>query len=153
MDLSLLIRRVRANTRDFTNSIFREEDIINYINEGIERISTIPELQGMVSLNNVSDAPNLLPNRYHHLLSTYATARCFEQDERHYESSRRMNEFEVKMGELREAIDSGDVIVTTVDPITGEEYEVENNTEHEYVVNVYYGRRDIDIDDGVDGVE
>ena len=30
-----LIRRVRSLTRDFSNAIFRESDIVDYINEGI----------------------------------------------------------------------------------------------------------------------
>ncbi len=117
-----LIRRVRSYTRDFSNSIFREQDIILYINEGINRIKqVIPELRKMPLLNNASDKVKMLPSEYHHLIAVYATARCFAQDERHYQATTHMNEFELKIDELKQNIEAGEVIIT--DPDTGESIE------------------------------
>lgn len=117
-----LIIRVRSYTRDFSNSIFREQDIILYINEGINRIKqVIPELRKMPLLNNASDKVKILPPEYHHLIAVYATARCFAQDERHYQATIHMNEFELKIDELKQNIEAGEVIIT--DPDTGEPIE------------------------------
>ncbi len=107
-----LIARVRSHTRDFNSSSFRVEDITNYINEGIERLQQlIKHLSGMTPLSSNSDVPILLPVAYHHLLAIYAAARCFAQDNRDYQASTLMNEFEVKVNELIQRIDAGEVAI------------------------------------------
>lgn len=108
-----LIRRVRSLTRDFSNSIFREQDIIDFINEGIDRFKQIiPELKGVEKLLANNQEVILIPEEYQHLLSVYATSRCFNQDERHYQAVNYMNEFETKLYSLKDSIDNGDVIIT-----------------------------------------
>jgi len=111
-----LIQRVRSMTRDFTNATFREQDIIEWINEGIERFAqVIPELKDLEPLLSNSKKPILIPPRYRHLLAVYATSRCFGQDERHYQSTTYMNEFEVKLDELKMAVESGDIVIKDED--------------------------------------
>lgn len=109
---SHIIARVRSNTRDFSNSIFRETDIVDFINEGIDRFKIIPELKSMEYLLTTLQEPALLPPEYHYLLAVYSTARCFGQDERHYQASTFMNEFEVKLEELKTGIDNGTIVIT-----------------------------------------
>ena len=46
-----LVNKVRVDARDFSNSIFREQDIILYINEAIDRVKqVIKECKPMVHL-------------------------------------------------------------------------------------------------------
>lgn len=116
MKLVELIRRTRSLTRDFTNSIFREQDIIDFINEGLNRFKqVIPEVKNAERLINRDSDVEYIPEEYQHLLSVYATSRCFGQDERHYQATTYMNEFEVKLDQLKQAIDNGDVIIKNPD--------------------------------------
>ena len=130
-----IVQRVRMLTRDFSNSIFREEDIIAFINEGIERFQQIiPELENLSYLTTNDSVPEMIPLRYHHLLAVYATSRCFGQDERHYQASTFMNEFEQKLDELNAKIQGGEIEI--IDPVTG--LPIESDNETEYVKNNYY---------------
>lgn len=133
-----IIQRVRALTRDFSNSIFREQDIIDFINEGINRFKqVIPELNGLERLLAQQQEPTLIPDQYHHLLAVYSASRCFGQDERHYQATTLMNEFEAKLDELKQAIENGDIQI--IDPDTGESIVTEN--ENDYVdLTPYWGR-------------
>lgn len=152
MNLSQLKLRVRSLTRDFTNSIYREQDIIDYINEAINRIKTImPELAGMTLLYGDNDTPIIFPEQYHHLLAVYCAARLHFQDEDAYQSSTLMNEFEVKMQELVTLVESGKIIL--VNPTTNQPVTLLSDVD--YVVDNYFFKRDddIDVDDGVEGVE
>lgn len=124
-----LIQRVRAVTRDLSNSIFREQDIVAFINEGIDRFKQyIPQLSKMSYLVENGTVPDYLPAQYHHLLAIYCSSRCFSQDERHYQSTTMMNEFETKLEELKAAIDGGYVII--IDPETGESVEEDGYVEY-----------------------
>lgn len=137
-----ITQRVRAYTRDLTNSIFREDDIIAFTNEGINRFKqTLPQLKSTPKLLAQNQEPYPIPEEYHHLLAVYSAARCFGQDERHYQATNMMNEFEVKLEELRQKVENGDIVI--VDPVTGEEIEVDSMLE--YVdLKAYWGskRRD-----------
>ena len=114
-----LIQRVRSMTRDFTNATFRENDIIDFINEGINRFKQIiPEVKKEELLLSNQQKLKYIPEEFQELLVIYSTSRCFSQDERHYQATTLMNEFEVKLDELREAIDNG--IHNILDPDTGE---------------------------------
>lgn len=143
-----IIQRVRSLTRDFSNSIFREQDIIDFINEAIDRFKIIPELKTLNYLLISQEVPVLLPPQYHYLLAIYATARCFGQDERHYQSTTHMNEFEVKLEELKSAIEGGEVIITdgngtAIEPIIAVDY---------VDLKPYWSNNNVDADDGVEGV-
>lgn len=142
MNRTQIVQKVRALTRDFSNSIFREQDIIDFINEGIDRCKQIiPELRTMTHLLTSQQEIKLLPPQYHHLLAVYSTSRCFGQDERHYQASTHMNEFEVKMDELKTAIANGEIII--VDD-SGNAIEVDVDVD--YVdLKPYWGRvREVD---------
>lgn len=107
-----ITQTVRNNTRDLTNSVFRLTDIVMFINEGVDRMKQIiPQLDGMLSLDVPEQVPNILPSKYHHLLALYATSRCFGQDERHYQATNFMNEFEVKVDEFRSKVENGEIIL------------------------------------------
>ena len=148
MKRSEIISRVRNLTRDLSNSIFREVDIIDYINEGVDRcVQVIPELSGMVHLTDNNDVPILLPTHYHHLLSVYTASRCFGQDERHYQATTFMNEFEQKLDELKMAIESGSVVIKNPDGSV-----VTRDLNSEYVKDVYFAPYYGDDDPGVEGV-
>lgn len=133
-----IIQRVRALTRDFSNSIFREQDIIDFINEGINRFKqVIPELKSTPKLLEKDQEPFPIPEHYQHLLAVYSASRCFGQDERHYQATTLMNEFEAKLDELKQAIGNGDIQI--IDPDTGESIVTEN--ENDYVdLTPYWGR-------------
>ena len=151
MNRLLLIQRVRNLTRDLSNSIFREIDIIDYINESIDRIKQVmPEFSGMFYLMGNEDVPSLLPSHYHHLLAVYATSRCFGQDERHYQATNFMNEFETKIDDLKNEINNGQIVITDVQgrPVV---------TAHTalYVSDNYFESRTgiIDLDNGGEDLE
>ena len=76
---------------------FRESDIINYLDEGIDRFKqVIPEMESLIYMTTSASIPSPIPEAYQHLLSLYAVSRCFSQDSRHYQSTISMNEFEQK---------------------------------------------------------
>lgn len=141
-----MIQRVRSLTRDLSNSIFREVDITEYLNESIDRVKqVIQELDGMSYLTHNTATPEYLPEKYHHLLPLYSTARCFSQDERHYQATNYMNEFESKLEELRTKIELGDVkIVSTSGEVVVSTYE------EDYVKDTYFVSSPIDLDNGVE---
>lgn len=142
-----LVKRVRSLTRDLSSSIFRAIDITDYINEGIDRFRQfVPQLKGMAYLNSDELEPALLPSEYHHLLALYSASRCFGQDERNYQATTFMNEFEAKLDELKVHIEEGSI---TIADATGTPVDVSPNTD--YVVNDYFTRRDY-VDDEDEGV-
>lgn len=130
-----LINRSRNLVRDLTNAFFREIDVVNYINEAIERVGqVIPELEAMPVLTAHQDEVQLMPKMYQHLLAVYASARLCTQDERHYQAGTFMNEFEVKLAELYDKITNGDIDI--IDPITGDV--IYNRKPFGHVVNEYF---------------
>jgi hypothetical protein len=148
MKKSDINRKVRGYTRDFSNTIYRQIDIDDYINEAIDRIrEVIPELQGMTYLTADSQKPILLPEQYHNLIALYAASRCFLQDERQYEAVTFMNEFEQKLDELKKNILDEIIVITDVDG-----NEVTFNYKEDTVTNEYFKSFNSDIDTGVEGV-
>lgn len=151
MNRTQLISMVRSNARDFTNSIFRESDIILYINEGVDRIrQVIKECKPMVHLITVGQIPIILPDEYHSLLAIYSTSRCFAQDESNYRAISFMNEFESKLEELKQDIQSGDVVL-----LDGSGLEIESVYIPEYVdLESYWGDESVDLlDESVETIE
>lgn len=128
--------------RDESNTIYVKSFIVDQINEGIDRFKQlVPELKGMLYLNVDTDSPILLPLEYQHLLSIYACARCYEVDERHYEANKYMNEYEVKVSNLKDSIASGEIVI--LDPSTG--LAVVVDIQQDYVRNMYFkGNEDMD---------
>lgn len=132
--LELMIKSSKL-LRDESNTIYTKSFISDQINESIDRIKQlIPELRGMVYLLVDTDMPILIPVEYQHLMSIYACARCYEVDERHYEANKYMNEFEIKINNIKDSIASGELVIT--DPNTG--LPVVNDVNQDYVRNVYF---------------
>jgi hypothetical protein len=136
LTLKQIKARIRTHTNDTTGSIFSEDDIISYINEGIDRIKSKPYFVNMVYLVTDSDVPTYLPSQYHYLIPLYATSRLFSQDERHYQGTSFMNDFEYKLDELVQAVEAGDIILT--DPVTGEPINLDEYSEATYVEDIYF---------------
>jgi hypothetical protein len=116
---SQLVTRVRSLTRDFSGTTFRIEDVQEFLNEGIDRLAQLfPVFENMVYLENDSDEPVLLPKAFHSVLALFATSRLFAQDERAYQATTYMNEFELKMDELRGGIDDGRIVIKDANGVT-----------------------------------
>lgn len=122
-----LVKRVRVHVNDSQSILFTHQEIVDFINEGIDRIKQlIDELSGAKHLLQDTDSPKYLPEQYHHLLSVYASARVSAKDQRAYEAATFMNEFETKLDRLKYKIEIGEVIILDEwgDPLNGyvEEY-------------------------------
>jgi hypothetical protein len=77
---SQLVTRVRSLTRDFSGTTFRLEDVLDFLNEGIDRLRQLfPVFENMMFLDNDSDEPTLLPVPYHSVLALFATSRCLRR--------------------------------------------------------------------------
>lgn len=130
MTLKDMITRVRQYTRDTTGSLFTQDDIIAFINEGIDRTKRYKYFKGMEYLTSLSDEPILLPSEYHHLLAIYGASRCFTQDEQHAIAQQFMNEYEFKTQEVELLIEDGDLDI--------DGYDKDKNKEFDAVKNVYF---------------
>lgn len=130
MTLKNLIDRVRQYTRDTTGSLFTQDDVIAFINEGIDRTRRYKHFKSMEHLSSLSDEPKHLPNEYHHLLAIYAASRCFTQDEQHAIAQQFMNEYEFKTQEVELLINEGELEI--------EGYDDSNNKEFDSIKNVYF---------------
>ena len=129
MTLKTLIDRVRQYTRDTTGSLFTQDDVVAFINEGIDRTKRYVYFKNMYHLSALTDEPNLLPEQYHHLLAIYAASRCFTQDEQHAIAQQFMNEYEFKTQELDLLINDGDLVIEGAENVGGE---------FDHVKNVYF---------------
>ena len=129
MTLKELIDRIRAYTNDSTGSLFTQENIIAFINEGIDRTRRFKVFRDMKHLTSLSDEPIYLPSQYHHLLALYGASRCFSQDEQVYVAEQFMNEYEYKMSEVELLINSGELSIEGVN---------KDNSEFDGVKDVYF---------------
>ena len=137
MNLKDLISRVRQYTRDTTGSLFTQEDIIAFINEGIDRTRRYKHFKNMTHLENLSDEPKYLPSEYHHLLALYGASRCFTQDEQHYQAEQFMSEFENKVFQLERDIASG---VIEIKDANGNA--IIDTSRVDYILEEYFEKRD-----------
>lgn len=124
----------RQLLRDVNRTIFQENEINRAINEGVDRCRQIKELKKMTKLEGSNEAPEYLPEEYHHLLSLYSASRCFFVDEQMQQATMLMNEFESKMFELKTAIENGDIIITDKN---GNEVE-QGEGSIDYVTDAYF---------------
>ena len=129
MTLKTLIDRVRQYTRDTTGSLFTQDDVVAFINEGIDRTKRYVYFKNMYHLSALTDEPNLLPEQYHHLLAIYAASRCFTQDEQLQLAEQFMNEYEYKTQEVELLINEGELVIEGVDNA---------NNEFDSIKNVYF---------------
>lgn len=134
MDRKTLVERTKVHLRDFHLTAFREIDAVNYINEAIERVvQIIPQFYQMEPLEHDQQHPICLPKFHHHLLAVYSASRLFAQDDRFYQASTLMNEFETKLGQLLSDLLSGDVIAYDKDG-----NEIDFSGKPDYVKNEYF---------------
>ena len=150
MNRDEIVSEVRNFVRDGARAVFTDVAIINHINGGVQRIrQRIPMLSGMVNLTERNQSLILLPIEYHGWLVLYASSRCFFVDERHYQAGNMMNEFEVKLDELKAALLNGDVTI-----INGNGEAIVIPINNDYVVDNYFNTKSYleDIDEGVEGV-
>jgi hypothetical protein len=135
MNLGQLVSLVRKYTRDSGGSLFKEADVKEFINDGVDRIRHCTELKDMLPLEESVQVPILLPPEYHRLIALFATARCFSQDEQHYQATNFMNEFENKFSDMQDRIRRGEIIIKdalgNIVPIS--------NTDIDYVRDEYFG--------------
>lgn len=138
MNLKNLHLKVRSHARDFNETIFRKDDITMFLNEAIDRIiQVMPQLNNLPYFELDEDVLPILPREYNHLLANYAVARLFMQDERHYEGTTFMNEFEVKLAEFKEKVDNSEIEL--IDPETGTPLDM--SIPIDYVTNAYFAKR------------
>ena len=71
----------------------------------------IPELRAMPLLYSGNETVKLLPLEYQHLIALYSSSRCFFQDDRFFQATTYMNEFEVKLDEMKSRLHSGDLVI------------------------------------------
>lgn len=150
MNLLELRNMTRVLSRD-TNSFMFDDDMINgFINQAIDRCKQTPIFKNMHHLVNDDDVPDLLPTYYHYLLAIFASSRCFEFDERHYEGVDRRNEFENLFQDLMDEIESGNQsITTTITDSNGNSSteELDTATYIDYIKDEYFNcrRKDSDV--------
>lgn len=134
MTLTDLIYRTRLYTRDNNSYMFTDGMITLFLNEAIDRVRQYPHFTQMSYLNFASDEPKFIPVQYHYMLALFASARCFEHDERFYEAADRRNEFEQLLGDFINEVQSGNI------PILDEEGNEIDDVTHtvDYVTDDYY---------------
>jgi hypothetical protein len=140
------MRRARNYVRDLNGNTFRDAEVIDYINEAIDRCAqVIPELRDIPYLVEKPDVLLLIPQRFQHIVSLYAGSKLQSQDERFHQAVTLMNEFEVKLAQLHDEVLAGETQIldaeglrVTVAPID------------EHVIDVYFEKSadDSDIDAG-----
>jgi len=134
MNLRDLSLKVRVHARDFNHTIFRQSDITMFLNEGIDRFAQVfPELLEIPYFAFETDVVQIIPKKYAHLLANYAVSRLFAQDERQYEATTQMNEFEIKLNELKSQVESGEVVFLDSAGVA-----ISNSTAFDYVTDVYF---------------
>lgn len=129
-----IAKRARVLTRDLKNTLFREEDVLDFINESIDRvISLIPQCRKMTYLLNSTDEPSYLPSQYHYLLAIYCASRLYTQDDNDTKAVMFMNEFEAKIDELNSKIDSGKITIFAPNGVV-----IPNTPVVDYVLDNYF---------------
>lgn len=133
MNLETITTNARRHLNDKEGSIFSKDDLEYFINEGLDRFRSVVYFADEVTLTTLDQSPIYIPEQYHYILSLFASSRAFGQDEREYKATQFMNEFEIKLEELIQKIESGEITVTD-----SEGEEVTADYEEDYVTNVYF---------------
>lgn len=133
MNLSELVTRVRSYTRDTTGTLFQQDDLYSFINEGIDRLKQIKSLEGMDYLSQETDIPKLLPPQYHYILAVYGASRCFSQDEQHYLAQTFGDEFNGNYALIELGIKEGTIVI-----VDENGKPLDNELDFDGVTNVYF---------------
>ena len=146
MKLTELIEMTRVYARDNNNYMFKDSVIKMFINQAIDRIKQYRVFENMPYLDVSDDVIQYIPRPYHYLLALFASARCYDTDERFYEGTEKRNEFEFYFDNLVADIECGNITIKDADGIA-----VKNETTYvDYVTNSYFDNSAIDVDNGVD---
>jgi hypothetical protein len=147
MDLRNIILNTKRHLNDINSGIFSDDDLKYFINECINRIKMYPYFIDMVELVANSDEPIILPPHTHNLITFYAASRCFFQDERFYEATNFMNDFEYKLEELVQKVESGDIVLRDAE---GAAIDISSFYVEDYVQDDYFAPNyNIEDDEGV----
>lgn len=145
MTLEAIVAKARRHLNDEEGSIFKAVDVEDFINEGIDRFRSSIYFVNEAYLTTQEQEPVYIPQQYQHLLALFSASRLFAQDERHYQATTFMNEYEVKLEELLTKIESGEITITD-----SEGTAVTADYEEDYVTNEYFVYSEItDLDEGV----
>lgn len=130
------IARTRRYLKDQTTSVWSDEEIMDFINEGISAVKRkIPEyFYDLLEIFIKADTINL-DGEYKTLPCIFAASRCFEQDEQHYRAVQRRNEFESLLEEMdsqiRDSYKYEEKVAASDNPYA-------TNLDMDYVVDVYF---------------
>lgn len=135
MTLTELIGMTRVYARDNNSFMFTDANITMFLNQAIDRLAQYPIFKNMPYLSTEEPNVYFLPRQYHYILALFASARCYDSDERFYEGTEKRNEFEQFMDNMLAEIESGNLIIYDKDGIV-----VENTANYmDYVTDEYYG--------------
>lgn len=149
MNLTDLITKTRIYARDNNSFMFKDTIIKDFINEGIDRLAQYKVFQNMPYLVNSNDNVSYLPRPYHYLLALFASARCYDTDERFFEGTEKRNEFEYYLDNLIADIENGNITIYDENSLPV----LNTSTCVDYVTDTYYKPTIAsDIDDGVGGI-
>ena len=136
MTLTELIGMTRVYARDNNSFMFTDANITMFLNQAIDRLMQYPIFKNMPYLSIEEPNVYFLPKQYHYILALFASARCFDTDERFYEGTEKRNEFEQFLDNMIAEIESGNLIIYGIDGITA----IENTANYmDYVTDTYYG--------------
>ena len=133
MTLQEVFNRVRIYTRDTTGSIFPETTIEVFAQESFDRFTIIPEFATLLYPLTKTTQISMIPIHFQYLIALYSASRCLLQDEQDYKAGTLMNEFEMKMDELLNLIEIGQI---TIKDVNGVPVKITNS--NDYVVNEYF---------------
>lgn len=134
------ITRTRRYLKDMTTSVWSDEEIIDFINEGILLVKKrIPEYFTDLVETYVKTDTIQLEDVYKTLPCIYAASRCFEQDEQHYRAVQRRNEFESALMDMEDEIRGSYKYEQKVNDPTNPYYA---QLESDYVRDVYFNNYD-----------
>jgi hypothetical protein len=130
------IKRTRRYLKDMTTSVWSDEEIIDFVNEGILIVKrSIPEYFYDLVEVFVKTETIVLDDEYKFLPCIFAASRCFEQDEQHYRAVQRRNEFESMLGDMKEEIINS---YKYEEKVAQSDNPYADKLEMDYVVDVYF---------------
>jgi hypothetical protein len=132
--VSKAITDVRRVLNDDTEDVWTDDDIIAYVNEAILIIkNTIPiYFDTLVEIDDSADTIEI-ESVYKPLITLFASARCFEQDEQDYRGQKQMNEFESRRVEMEDKILDSDAYQAKLDAAI-----LAGTVTEDYVRDVYF---------------
>ena len=127
LTLANVVTQTRHYLKDQTENVWTNVEIVAFIDEAIGLIkksipiwfSTLTRIVNPTVVTSANLAQVIvLDVDYANLLSIFAAARCFEQDEQFYRGVQKMNEFEARKMEMEDDIYSSDEYATLLSEST-----------------------------------